>query len=337
MDTKFGVLKYSSINTGDEIQSIAVMRFLPRIDEYLHREKLNDVKSNSKIKLIMNVWWMWREKAFLPSDCIEPLLISMHFKPDMRALFLQRKGVKDYLVKWGPVGCRDTGTLGYLQQNGVPAYFSSCLTTTLQRNPEIPKQDYILAVDVPPDVLHEIKKRTDRPVFHTSVDLMGSFTVMQRFRTAKIFLSIYQSAHCVVSPRLHVCLPCLAFETPALHLDIKSLQTDRFGGNIELLNSIPPEQFIQRKDAYDFENPPQNPDKYLNIRDDLIRRCSAFTGYNNPNSLIDVKNGLLELAELLGHNNDGIRRALYHAGRKNLIKASFERLFLGRNRFDLEY
>ena len=38
---KYGVLKYSSVNIGDDIQSIAAMRYLPRIDEYIHRDRVD--------------------------------------------------------------------------------------------------------------------------------------------------------------------------------------------------------------------------------------------------------------------------------------------------------
>ena len=58
----YGVLKYSSINIGDEIQSIAAMRFLPDIDEYVHREHICDFKPvhGEKTKIIMNAWWIWK-------------------------------------------------------------------------------------------------------------------------------------------------------------------------------------------------------------------------------------------------------------------------------------
>ena len=52
-DYKFGVLKYSAINIGDDIQSIAAMRFLPRIDEYIHRDRMDKYRSSIKTKVIM--------------------------------------------------------------------------------------------------------------------------------------------------------------------------------------------------------------------------------------------------------------------------------------------
>lgn len=40
-DFSYGVLSYSSVNIGDEIQSIAAMRFLPKVEEYVYRDLIN--------------------------------------------------------------------------------------------------------------------------------------------------------------------------------------------------------------------------------------------------------------------------------------------------------
>ena len=55
---QFGLLRYSSVNIGDEIQSIAASRFLPRIDCLVQREKIKQFSSGIKTKLIMNAWWV---------------------------------------------------------------------------------------------------------------------------------------------------------------------------------------------------------------------------------------------------------------------------------------
>lgn len=48
LNTKFGVLKYSSINIGDEIQSIAAMRFLPFTgkDQNTVQQKVHEKESH---------------------------------------------------------------------------------------------------------------------------------------------------------------------------------------------------------------------------------------------------------------------------------------------------
>ncbi|MBQ4113948.1 hypothetical protein IJD34_00950, partial [bacterium] len=44
----FGLITTSPINIGEEIQSLAAMRFLPQIDEYIHREHVSKYRSSNK-------------------------------------------------------------------------------------------------------------------------------------------------------------------------------------------------------------------------------------------------------------------------------------------------
>lgn len=330
---KYGVISYSSVNIGDEIQSVAALRFLPQVDAYVARERIDKFKSDEPTKLIMNAWWMHKPNHFPPSDAIDPLLISMHIQYRIRDRFMTKK-TKEYLVKHGPVGCRDLSTKEYLDEHGVAAYFSGCLTLTLEPNPAIKKQDYIVTVDVPEEVVEEIRKRTKRPVYDVSRMLIPIFSPQERFKVAKIMLNLYQGAHCVVSPRLHVALPCLALKTPLMFLDIEKQRTKRFDGFLEMLNKVTPDDFLKNKDAYDFDNPPKNPEKHLEMKAELIKRCEAFTGYNNPNSVIDVVDALPELVRLLHTNKKNRRRMLYFVGMSNLVKAFFRRL-LGKQKHDL--
>ena len=281
---RFGCLKTTPVNIGEEVQEIAAMRFLPQIDEWVHREHINTFVSKDKqpIKLLMNAWWMYHPKRFLPSAYINPLLISMYFRKEMREKFLTPK-VKKYFMEHGPVGCRDTNTYEWLKANNVPAYFSGCLTLTLQRN-NMPRKDYILCVDMPKEVVEEVKKRTKRPVYEIPVDLSQYYTFEERLEISKLYLLSYQNAHCVLSSRLHVLLPCLAFETPVLRIVSGKYERDiegRFSGYEDFVHTAQLEEFLQNKDVYDFDNPPKNPDNYLKLREDLIRACSEFTGCNS--------------------------------------------------------
>ena len=174
MDNNFsyGLLGYNSINIGDEIQSVAQSRFLPQIDEVVYREQIKNFvpKLGKKTKCIMNAWWMWRPKNFPPSKWIEPLLISMHIRPAVRKEIFTNES-KEYFLKHGPVGCRDMGTYEWLKNEGIPAYFSGCLTLTLQRNYNIPRQDYILCVDVDENIVAEIISEQEYNPFEMALNL----------------------------------------------------------------------------------------------------------------------------------------------------------------------
>ena len=120
---RYGIISYSSVNIGDEIQSVASSRFLPKIDDHVYREQIANFVSTSKkkVKLIMNGWWLWQPQNFPPSSFVNPLLISMHIQESIRNNFLTSK-TKDFLIKFGPVGCRDLDTYNYLIENDIPAF-----------------------------------------------------------------------------------------------------------------------------------------------------------------------------------------------------------------------
>lgn len=324
-DFSYGILKYSSVNIGDEIQSIAAMRFLPKIEEYIHREQLNKYfpKTDKKTKLIMNAWWLHKPQNFPPTDFIDPLLISMHISVKKREKLLTEE-VRKYFLEHGPVGCRDISTYEWLKSEGIPAYFSGCLTLTLQRNKSIKRENYILCIDIPEEVVDEIKKRTKRPVYSLSSLLTSYYNSKQRLKVAKIFLRLLHNAHCVVSTRLHVILPCLAFETPVLRINIDENGSNiagRFSGFEDFMHTVTVEEFISNKKCYNFNFPPKNPNKHLKMKKDLIERCKNFTGYDRKKSLmLHYCNPLAEMFQLQQYNYDNIKRILYWGRIRDLKK-----------------
>lgn len=340
-DFSYGIIKYSSINIGDEIQSVASSRFLPRVDEYVHRERIGSFipKTGKKTKLIMNAWWMWEVENFPPSDYIDPLLISMYIREEKHKEFLTAK-TKDYLLKYGPVGCRDKATCDWLNSEDIPAYFSGCLTLTLQRNWKIFRENYVLCVDTPKDVVEEIKKRTKRPVYNIHRMITPYFTAKQRFKIARIMLRLYHNAHCVVSPRLHVILPSLALETPVLRLTgprkIIGVEA-RYTGYEDCVNSVSIDEFMQNKHIYNFEHPKKNPKNYKPIRENLIKKCSEFTGCNKTKPFINRHvNPALEMINLSAYDYKQVKRIAYWLKTEDLEQILTDRKN-GINQHDLKF
>lgn len=338
----YGLMIYTTTNIGDEIQSIAASRFLPSIDEYISRENIKFFKpkhSQKLTKVIMNAWWMWKPKNFPPSKYIRPLLISMHIQKGIRKNFLTKE-TKDYLITNGPVGCRDMDTCRYLQENNIPAYFSGCLTLTLKRNPEIKRQDYILCIDVSPEIEETIKKRTSRKVINISRLLTPYFLPQQKLRIAKLYLRLIHNAHCVVSSRIHAILPSLALKTPVLRIIPKSNETEdlkiRIEGMENFVDSINEEDFINNTDYYNFENPPQNRQNHIQTRQQLIEKCKEFTGYDcNKPTLENEEEPLLEMFDLLKYSQTNINRILYFAHNMSLVRCLFKKLILKINRYNI--
>lgn len=202
---KFALLKYSTHNLGDEIQSIAARNFLPSVDLFLDRDAHSEV--SGPVAMIHNGWWMHFNSPlnFPISDSVVPIFAGIHFGGEFRNNVTE-KAIK-YLRDHDPIPCRDHSTDCWLREIGVRAYFFGCLTMTLS----------------------EFSKESKTPrLGKFSVDVLGApkgFEVLThhhedtsdplaRFRRAEELIEIYSRAELVVTSRLHCALVCLSFGTP---------------------------------------------------------------------------------------------------------------------------
>ncbi len=131
---EIGVLGYiGSRNIGDYIQTKAVIDMIHPINhKVLDREGLNKFKG-SKLKTIINGWFMENPKNWPPNNNISPLFISFHINPSAEKDLLKPESL-NYLKQYEPIGCRDTYTQNLLHKNGIKSYYSSCITTTITRD-----------------------------------------------------------------------------------------------------------------------------------------------------------------------------------------------------------
>ncbi len=74
---KYSIMTYldtvEGTNIGDYIQSLAAAQYLPQIDYYICREKL-DLFDQDYTKLIMNGWFTHDESHWIPSKKILPFI-----------------------------------------------------------------------------------------------------------------------------------------------------------------------------------------------------------------------------------------------------------------------
>jgi hypothetical protein len=257
-------------NVGDYIQSLAAARYLPRIDKYINREKLS-AYAGEEVKLIMNGWFMHHPENWPPSPQIHPLLTSFHINSEAKQAMLTKEGI-DWLAKHSPVGCRDLYTLETIQELGIPAYHSNCLTLTLNNQWNYRTND-IYFVDVlwqvpdwnsifssPRSLATTVVKgnlmrgsardRLMRMIFDTELLRTAKtlhhyhparHTETERFEMANCFLEKFATAKLVVTSRLHCALPCLAYGTPVLFVDggfERSEDHCRLSGVTSLFNTI---------------------------------------------------------------------------------------------------
>jgi len=298
---KYGLLYYKDTdNIGDDIQTYAASRFLPRIDYLIDRENIEGFVPEKKeyIKTIMNAWYMHDKFNFNISPYIYPLWISMFFKnfPYEKGITVGtdyiNENVKELLKKYGPVGTRDIHTKKIMDSFNIDSYFSGCLTLTINKFKNIEKQNYIVVVGLTEEEKEYIKSKTNIPIKEIKQDIdkysLSNMTWEERKEQVEGILKIYQSAHMVITNKLHCTLPCLALETPVLLLYDTSFKEneDRIGSFLKYVNYIGRKEFINTE--IDFENPKENPKEYLELRESLIKKCKTFIKSNKKMKKTDL-------------------------------------------------
>jgi len=275
--SKFGLLVYNGTdNLGDEIQSLAAKQFLPKVDYLLDRDalQLTPAQADEDIKVIMNGWFFKEHGSWPPPAQIKPLLTSFHLTPGVRSVILSDAGIA-YLKRQPPIGARDLFTLDLLRKAGVRSFFSACLTLTLQRPPVSRNEDLIVLNDLRQEAIGYIRRRTDKNVMLTWHSGYAPTDHEVRSQRAEKLLRLYASAACVVTSRLHCALPCLAMGTPVLLIDVAPDQ-ERFAGLNKFFLHIHESRFLKGEFAYDFDNPPPNPQFHLPYRQAHMEAARAF-------------------------------------------------------------
>lgn len=283
---KYGIMYYKETdNIGDDIQTYTAKRFLPHIDYYIDREDLNCFLPEKKeqVSMIMNGWFMHNKTAWPPSPYINPLLLSMHFtsleKIDVGEKYLQGLG-GDYLRQHQPIGARDVETQKRLTRNQIENYFSGCMTLTIEPFQNIEKQDYICLVDLDEKSSKLVKENTNRPIKEMTHDVkpeeIREKSFEKRMQEVEELLKTYQSAHLVLTNRLHVALPCLALGTPVILVHKEHFEADRLGTYLPYVTSFTDKEFEKSDIKNRIENPKENSDAYLTIRNTLTQKCEEF-------------------------------------------------------------
>ncbi|GGK29058.1 hypothetical protein GCM10007962_24130 [Yeosuana aromativorans] len=273
---KYGLLNYIEnqkyFNVGDNIQSLAAKQFLPKVDKYIDRESLASYDGD-QVKLIMNGWFIHNTTNWVPSDKIIPLFVSFHMNNTAAPSMLSDKGIA-YLKKYEPIGCRDEFTVKILNEKGIEAYFTGCLTLTLDSykvdDSERGEDVYIVdplynypskqrlfynskvtiknllngkALQLRKKQKH-LEKIISKDILETAKYIdqepLNNITDQEKFKMAEDLLKSYARAKLVITSRIHCALPCLAMGTPVIYINGFDSFVDscRFDGILELFNRI---------------------------------------------------------------------------------------------------
>lgn len=201
----------------------------------LRPELANDVKVSASVNLVRvdrdashynaipkNTWMVafgwymhstFRGKYDFPfNDNINPIFISFHIQ---HRKMLTPEAI-DYLKAHGPIGCRDWTTTYLLLNAGVDAFFSGCVTTTVDAFfPRIPTAvktataiSRTAVVDTPaPDAL--VGQPGVEKITQASEDICRA-GIKENILSAVRLLEEYRTYQTIITSRLHCYLPATA-------------------------------------------------------------------------------------------------------------------------------
>ena len=199
-----------SYNIGDEIQSLAVVGCLPRVDGYVDRDHLNEY-DGPEAAVVMNGWFSQRPSNWPPAPRLHPVFVGFHMTSDAARKYAASV---DYLRQHAPIGCRDDKTTAMLRSWGVEATTTGCATLTLPRRERAPVNGRVIVVDAREIAIpHALRKRR-AIVSHLIAPSISNVTKMAY---ARELLALYRDkASLVVTTRLHCALPCAAMGVPVV-------------------------------------------------------------------------------------------------------------------------
>ncbi|MGP5332271.1 polysaccharide pyruvyl transferase family protein [Pseudomonas helleri] len=315
----YGLLKYKEspidFNVGDYIQSLAAKQYLPQVDQLVNREQMGDYNAE-EIAMILNGWFCYNAENWVPSKKINPLFVSFHINSSAEKKMLSSKGV-EYFKAHSPIGCRDNRTAELLKQKGVEAFYSGCLTLTLdnykvsdsERTEDIyivdPFFDYPTIEPVTSDLkkfakvvlkgeLSKLNQKDKLLELVLEKDLINTanytyqvlpakkYSETEKFEIAESLLRKYARAKFVITSRIHCALPCLAMGTPVIFLDAFDRKDDtcRFDGITGLFNTIKISQSGEIKANFE-----------------LNGKIGKNFQINNPNHHVEIANKLKTLCK----------------------------------------
>ncbi len=293
---KFGLITFKKTeNIGDDIQSYSAIKFLPHIDYYIEREKLDLFVPSKKEKVVtlMNGWFLHSKKNAFPSPYIYPIYVSTHVSSyksqGIKTEYFTNDFVK-YLNNYGPIGCRDTNTQNILSKYNVDNYLSGCLTLTLDKR-NVKEEKKICLVDVDKKIVNKVKDLFGKEYkvitrTHTLDKKINSkLSWDERFKNVESLLDDYQSSKYVITSRLHCALPCLAMGVNVMLIydENKKYTKDRLSDYAKILNHTSTNEFLDNA-AEIIKKGFKNSKEYKKIRNELLNKVPILINEANPST-----------------------------------------------------
>jgi hypothetical protein len=213
-------------NLGDDIQALAAQRLVPEATDRIPKGELDKAMKSGIV--LMNGFFLGGA-GWPPAEGLVPLFYSFHISTASQDELCSEKNLA-YLRRFGPVGCRDRGTMYLLQSNGVSAYHSGCLSLTLPRRPAAPKEGKVFLVSLCKGAESAVPRRIRKQavVVDQAKLRLPSLDAQKRETLAQHLLDVYaKEASLVITSKIHCAMPCIAMGIPVVFLYDRKKKKDR--------------------------------------------------------------------------------------------------------------
>jgi hypothetical protein len=249
-------LSVSTENLGDHIQILACNQLTQRLWDApsIHIDRDHEIGSlpgqasdQRPMRLVINGWFKTNHAEWPPHPALLPAFVGFHLRPHQCPTLLSEEAIQ-YYRQHAPIGCRDAWTCQLLQERGVDAYLSHCLSLTLPRR--------TTAAVSPSEVF--VVSRDTRICAFLPQDL-GPYTFISHYSGTDRFqanmllaakrLELYRSrARLIITTLLHCALPAMAMGIPVIMVwpinTAEGRQSDRqrFSSLLQLIPIHEPEE-----------------------------------------------------------------------------------------------
>jgi hypothetical protein len=221
-------------NLGDDIQTIAAKRLLPRVDGCIPKDQLSTTKECGLISL--NGFFLGGA-GWPPAPGLVPFFYSFHLSSGSQDDVCSEENLA-YFRRYAPIGCRDQGTLKILQSHGVDAYCSKCISLTFPKRQCVPKNGKIFLVSLNEGAVSAIprKLRKKAVVVEQAKLRLPFLSGRQREGIAQHLLDIYaREASLIITSKIHCAMPCIAMGIPVVFLYDRKKKEDH---RVEIIKEL---------------------------------------------------------------------------------------------------
>lgn len=212
-------------NLGDDMQSLAAKKLLPHVDGGVSRERLQHPDASGVIS--MNGYFLGN-CAWPPSPELEAFFFAFHVTPGSVKRVCTPEGLA-YLKKHEPIGCRDKGTMEVMLQHGIEAFYSKCVTLTLPKRQQPPKNGRIYLVGLSKGaesaLPRSIKKKAVK-VDQAKLRIPDLTPELKESLCQHLLDTYSQTASLVITSKIHCAMPCIAMGIPVVFLYDKKKKDD---------------------------------------------------------------------------------------------------------------